>query len=162
MHVSDEDRATRLEGVARLTRAGYPAPDIAVRLGCSRRQVTRDRRTLGISKPRAGEPTAEQIAEAERLLDDGASRAEVARTLGLGETTIRRRFPDRGWTPQQIAAHTAVINNSNRRRPARRLVDVRARARALEASGLTPAQIATTMHVSVRTVHTLIHKGKTE
>ena len=110
------DRQQRLDDVARLTRAGRTAREIAETLGCSRRQVARDRRTLRLSPPPTPPLTAAQLAEAERLLEDGASFKEVARTVGCVESTIRRRFPGRGWTLQQAAEHSALLHRERRRR----------------------------------------------
>lgn len=110
-----DDRETRIDEVRRLTRAGLTAQQIADRVGCSKRQVGRDRRTLGIAPPWQ-QLTDEQVQRAEELLDDGASNLEVARTIGCDERTIRRRFPGRGWTKQQAAEHSALLSGRRYRR----------------------------------------------
>jgi len=40
----------------------------------------------------------ERLAQAARLLADGASQREVQRTTGLARETIRKYFPGKGWT----------------------------------------------------------------
>ena len=42
--------------------------------------------------------TPERLAQAARLLEDGASQREVQRTTGLARETIRKHFPGKGWT----------------------------------------------------------------
>lgn len=112
----DGERDDRLDEVRRLTAIGRTAQQIAEQIGCSKRQVCRDRRSLGLSPPHAPPLTDSQLEQAEALLDDGASRSETARTLGVAETTIRRHFPGRGWTKQQIAEHSAFLNGRRYRR----------------------------------------------
>lgn len=112
-----EDRAERLRIVKSMTLAGYPRDKIADRAGCSPRQVTRDRHALGISQRPPNAPlTDQQLAFAQQLLDDGCSRAEVARTLGVYESTIRRRFPNHKWTPAQVADYIATLEQDRPRR----------------------------------------------
>lgn len=114
--VDEDDRAERRARVKALTVAGCSAQQIADRVGCSRRQVTRDRRALGIlQRPPREALTEEQLSTAQALLEDGCSRSEVARTLGVYESTIRRRFPGHVWSAQQIADHTATIQRGRRR-----------------------------------------------
>ncbi len=40
----------------------------------------------------------EKLAQAARLLADGASQREVQRTTGLARETLRKHFPGAGWT----------------------------------------------------------------
>lgn len=42
--------------------------------------------------------TAEHLAEAAKLLADGASQCEVQRTTGIARETLRKHFPNTGWT----------------------------------------------------------------
>lgn len=42
--------------------------------------------------------TAADYEKARQLLDDGASYREITRTLGISKTTLRAKFPGRGWT----------------------------------------------------------------
>jgi len=43
-------------------------------------------------------PSPERLAQAARLLEDGASQREVQRTTGIARETLRKHFPDKGWT----------------------------------------------------------------
>ena len=115
MTVDDEAREERRQHVRAMTLAGCSAQQIADHIGCSRRVVIRDRRALGIlQRPARQALTAGQLATAQALLDDGCSRTEVARTLGVWESTIRRRFPCHAWTPQQCADHARTIRKGRR------------------------------------------------
>lgn len=49
------------------------------------------------------------VERARRLLADGASRREVARTLGVHHKTIGRWFPDSGWSRREAGEWTAFI-----------------------------------------------------
>ncbi len=43
-------------------------------------------------------PSPERLAQAARLLADGASQREVQRTTGIARETLRKHFPGKGWT----------------------------------------------------------------
>jgi len=43
-------------------------------------------------------PSPERLAQAARLLQDGASQREVQRTTGIARETLRKHFPDKVWT----------------------------------------------------------------
>jgi hypothetical protein len=98
-----ERAQNRRAEVVRLTALGFSAAQIAVWLGISARHVQRCRAAAGITQPCATPLTADEIARAEQMLDDGASLKEVARTLGRCREAIERRFPGRAWTPTQVA-----------------------------------------------------------
>lgn len=87
--------------VVELTRQGHTARQISERLHISQRTVNRLRMKRGIGRPSLPTMTSEMVARAATMLDDGASYAEVARTLGVDLSSIKRRFPGRGWTRQQ-------------------------------------------------------------
>lgn len=97
------DVLERRAKVAEMTRAGLSGDCIAAVLGVSERSVERARVATGCARPASVPLTEAELAAARQLLDDGASYAEVARTLGRGETTVARRFPGRGWTKSQGA-----------------------------------------------------------
>jgi IS30 family transposase len=101
--------AYRRERVAQWTRAGVSIAEIAARLNITERSVQRYRRRAGVSLPAGERLTADELARAEQLLDDGCSGNEVARTIGRSDTTIRRHFPGRGWTPEQTYEHIAGV-----------------------------------------------------
>src|SRR5690606_9276142 len=94
------------EEIARLTRAGVSAPQIATRLGCTTRTVTRVRAELGLTQSmpaNACRPiSAARLARAQELLDDGASFTEVGRTLGVSFGTLRKHFPGRQWSADEV------------------------------------------------------------
>lgn len=46
----------------------------------------------------------EKLERARLMLEDGASRREVTRTLGLHSSTLANHFPDSGWTSRQAGA----------------------------------------------------------
>lgn len=56
-----------------------------------------------LSKP------VEEILIANKLLRDGASYAEVARTVGWDIHTVARHFPGRGWTRQQVGSYGKLM-----------------------------------------------------
>ena len=97
---------------------GLSAAQIAERAGCTARTVTRWRASEGLTQP--GPVTvgvrvsAERLAAAERMLDDGAPYQEVARTLGMHQHTLRRHFPGRQWTKHQSGVFAAMVTHMNR------------------------------------------------
>lgn len=115
--------AYRRERAATLTREGLSATEIADILGVSTRTVARYRRRTGTQ---LGEPSPrladDQIEWIRQLLDDGCSRAETARTVGVSPNTVCRHFPDKHWTREQTYEHLSAIkrfdieNHSPRRR----------------------------------------------
>ena len=52
--------------------------------------------------PRTSLLSAEVLARAAQLLDDGCSYAEVARTVGVSKSTLTGRLPGRGMTREDI------------------------------------------------------------
>lgn len=48
-----------------------------------------------------GRVSEEKLAEVESLLDEGMSYAAASQISGVGRATISRRFPGRGFTPEQ-------------------------------------------------------------
>lgn len=93
--LSRAERAERDDYIAKRTKAGFSASQIAAELGVTTRTVERARKRTGVGKfcPTALTDTELRLAAA--LLDDGASYGEVARTLHRNLETIRRRFPGR-------------------------------------------------------------------
>ena len=95
-------RESSLDRIVELTEQGLSTRQIADVLHITCRSVTRGRRRRGVSLADPATPlTAEQIDHARQMLIDGASYAEVARTIGCNKETVRRRFPGRGWTREQ-------------------------------------------------------------
>jgi transposase len=108
------DLELRRERVAAMTAAGMTAAVIAEALHVTPRTVIRDRRALGISKPRPEIVPAEKWHAAEALIDDGASICEAARTVGIGQVTANRHFPGRGWTRRQITDYMVLRRQEKR------------------------------------------------
>lgn len=95
---SDDDIAR----IVRLYQLGVPVKEIAALVKCSERTVTRWVRDAGIPYRANINPLSpDDLVEAEKMLDDGASYQETARTLGCGVAVLTRRFPGRGWTKKQ-------------------------------------------------------------
>lgn len=110
----DAIRENRQARVTDLLRQGHDTSAIAAIIGVTTRTVQRDRRDLKRSNPFSGNNplTAEERAWAARLLDDGASRREVAVTLGRNEATLRKHFPDRCWTRAQSAELVSALRRA--------------------------------------------------
>jgi DNA-binding CsgD family transcriptional regulator len=100
--------AERRGQVAMLTRQGFTAPDIAQRLGITVRSVQRHRLAAGVRQPRVPLLSAAEKQQAQELLSDGASCAEVARTLGRSHTAILRIFPEYRFDKGRAAEAAAL------------------------------------------------------
>ena len=94
----------RRHQVEALTRQGHSAEHIANILGVSAMTVIRDRRATGIGQTPPQPLTAEQVDQARRLLDDGCSYRETARTVECSQSALHRRFPGKGWTLSESAS----------------------------------------------------------
>lgn len=97
-------------------RSGMSARGIAERFGVTTRTVVRWRNRMHLSHAPATERHPDEDREiARRLLEDGCSFLEAARTVGVSQWTIRRWFPDAtAWTKQQASEHAAFIRRMNR------------------------------------------------
>lgn len=105
MSVVDVERD---EKIAQLTRQNYTAPQIAVVVGVTVRSVVRARARLGLTKAVAPRLSAAERVVIQRLIDDGASYYEIARTTGRHVETIKKYWPGRGWTREQITAASVM------------------------------------------------------
>lgn len=92
---------TRRDRVVEMSRQGFDVPRIAAELAITVRSVQRIRRQTGISVTEFSRFSPAEVATIEAMLDDGCSYAEIARTLGRDVGWIRRRWPGRGWMPEQ-------------------------------------------------------------
>lgn len=105
-HKSEHD-----EDLIRMHEQKVPLSRQARTIGESQRFVERARRRLGLKSREARAPiTPERRAQAEALFDDEQSRAEVSRTTGLSEKWLRKNFPGRAWTQEQIAEHRHALD----------------------------------------------------
>ena len=95
----------RHDTVVELTRQGYSSTFIADKLGITKRSVQRHRRQAGLSQTTVPSYSEAEIAQAQALLEDGASYLEVARTLQRGVEALRKRFPGYGWTKSQACMY---------------------------------------------------------
>lgn len=106
--------------VAELTRVGYSTPQIAEKLGCSTRQVTRVRGRVGVAQPApssVGRPAdPEKLAMAAELVEQHASIGEIHRTTGLHKDTIKRHFPNAGQDPREWMELWGQIRNKPKMR----------------------------------------------
>lgn len=93
----------RRDRIAELTRQGLTPPVIADILHISERTVGRARRSRDVAQTRWKPLTPAEIQQARVLLDDGASYAEVERTMGRSRSAFRKHLPGYAYTRAQIA-----------------------------------------------------------
>ncbi|OBJ24617.1 helix-turn-helix domain-containing protein [Mycobacterium sp. 1245801.1] len=106
--------AWRREQVIALTKQGRTAREIAEHLGISMRSVGRHRVAADVAQPMPRPLTGRELLRATELLGGGASYAEVARTLGRSDTTLRRQLPGYKWDRRQAAEAAALARAMNR------------------------------------------------
>lgn len=109
-----ESIAERQREVARLTRQGWNARQIADRVGVTARTVCRDRVATGVAQPRAPLFTDDEHRRALAMITDGASINEVARTMNRNVDTIWRRFKGMGWTSDQTGQYNSLRSKLGR------------------------------------------------
>ncbi|AHN84097.1 DNA binding protein [Mycobacterium phage Hawkeye] len=98
------------QAVIKYTLNGLNSKEIASLTGISQRTVHRYRVKAGIGQDNTlAHLTPEQIAFGERLLDDGCSYQEVARTLGVRDVSVANRWPGRGWNALQAAEYRRLV-----------------------------------------------------
>lgn len=93
---------------------GMSVADIAVRVGRNPKTILAWRHRLNGTVPAPQKrltPEEEKIAE--QMLDDGASYAEIGRTLGYDGSAISWRFPGRGWTSLQTGQFVSMLRKYN-------------------------------------------------
>lgn len=96
--------AERDERIARLTRMNYSLAQIAVIEGITSRSVQRARQRVGVGRKTSGPPMSDgERALIERLLVDGASYYEVARTVNRSVSTLYKHWPGYQYTVEQAA-----------------------------------------------------------
>lgn len=115
-----EVRESRRDRVVRLTAQDLSAADIAAIVGCSQRTVVRDRAARKVAKPKVPLLTGEQLALAGRLVEDGCSHMEVARTIGCSQTAITHHFPGTQWTPSQAGTFAVLVRSARQTERRRR------------------------------------------
>lgn len=102
--------AEREATVTTCLRMGMTNTQIAERYNVTLRTVSRWRTRLGQNgRPAVTKHTQSEHDHALYLLDEGASFADVARTIGVSRRTIYRWFPDREpWTRSQVVEHISM------------------------------------------------------
>jgi hypothetical protein len=105
-----------VDRVVELTRLGWTARQIADELGYSARTVQRARVRAGVGRPLAARWTDEELARAQQMFDDGASIAEVGRTIrGIGGGgALYRRFSDYAWPQDQVMEFIGFCSRMSR------------------------------------------------
>ena len=103
--------AERRDMIARLSREGMRVSDIARDVGVAKSTVGNVRRALGLATRKPVAFTEDEIRRIERLLDEGASYAEVGRTVGRLRQVVAGRVPGRGWSMRQRDEHTRVLRH---------------------------------------------------
>lgn len=86
---------------------GHSAAVISRRVGVSIRTVSRVRVEAGLGVPKR-RATEEDKLRAKTLLHEGASYAEVSRTIGFDAQAIKRWFPGYDWTVRQRDEYAAM------------------------------------------------------
>ena len=109
-----ERTTERREQVTIMTSRGMNATQIGEALGITARTVARHRVVAGVAQPASVRVTDAQWQTAERMLQDGCSLAEIARTIGADSKTIATHFPGRGWTKQQVGEWRAFMRKANK------------------------------------------------
>lgn len=57
--------------------------------------------------------TPDMLANWEAALDEGYAYQHVSEMYGVPKALVRKHFPGRGWTPEQIRAHGAAVKHLN-------------------------------------------------
>ena len=101
-----------------LAREGATNAELMAAFECSQATVVRWRRRLGVAGRAQPAYSPEDLALIRACLDDGWSFAEIHRTHGYDTEAIRKYFPGRAWTRQQIIEHSTLtqLDGKQRRR----------------------------------------------
>lgn len=108
----DPDELARLRRGKKMTHT-----ELAAHFNVTPRTIARRLQELGLTNPdpRAGRRLGDEWKErAGKMLDDGASMAEVARTTGCGFQTVQRHFPGRGWSRTESGQFAHAVREANR------------------------------------------------
>ncbi|WP_136056813.1 hypothetical protein [Microbacterium sp. K24] len=98
-----------------LDSSGLSAAQIAVALQVSSRTVVRWRHLTGRSRRPPTTPlTEDQLQRARRILEDGASISEAARTIGCSNKTLSKRWPQYAWSQTQAGRFAAMVARTQR------------------------------------------------
>lgn len=98
-----------------LEREGLSARAIAEICGVSSRTVVRWRHATGKTHCPPASPLPQyKLAAAIRLLEDGASISEAARSIGCSNKTLSRRWPQYAWNQTQAGKFAAMVRRVER------------------------------------------------
>lgn len=75
--------------------------------------MTTARSGTQLAKPQPVTP--EEVAQWEKMLDDGMSYREIRRTSGRGHSTIAKYLPGRGWSQDEGRALGTFMKHHNER-----------------------------------------------
>lgn len=106
----------RRQRIVELTQAGWSAAEIAHECKTTTRTVERTRVRMGVAQPPPRRLTADEVARIEVMLADGASIADVARSIGRSIDYLQRRFRGRGWTRSQAGQFAVLCRDMRLRR----------------------------------------------
>jgi hypothetical protein len=87
-------------------------------LDCEVEDVYYLRQKIGVAKrhPANGlKPLAERLRDAEAMLDEGASFAEIERTVHISGKVLKNHFPGRQWTNKQALEHALQVRYGEQR-----------------------------------------------
>ena len=104
--------ASRRARIVELSKLGRTAKEICAEVGVGHWTVVEARKAAGISKYQVKPFTDDEIAQATRMLEDGCSYSEVARTLGRHHQVVGRKFPGRAWTVEQRTEYTRMLRSA--------------------------------------------------
>lgn len=102
---------TLQESILSLAHSGFSSKQIAQELNCSNDYVLRIRKRYQI-QANTGRPITydpEQLKYAELLLEDGCSYRDVAETTRIPRTTLREKFPGKGFSPEDTKGFGLAI-----------------------------------------------------
>lgn len=89
------------EEFARLYSEGWTLAALAKRYDVRHASATRVRDQLGLPLKRTHELPPERVEELRRLVEDGWSFTEIARTERVSRNTLARYFPGQGWGAEE-------------------------------------------------------------
>lgn len=69
----------------------------------------RAKRALGLSANNLSKVDDETLDRVREMLEDGCSHMEIALTLGIAATTIKKYFPGTAWTHEQVGEHNSAL-----------------------------------------------------
>jgi DNA-binding CsgD family transcriptional regulator/DNA-binding transcriptional regulator YiaG len=101
-----------------VVKRGLTPKQIAAEMGCSIEQVYRFRREFGVAKPdhtKTLPPMEERLKQAAKMVEEGASFAEICRTVHIHRETLNKHFPGKQWTHRQAVEHALNVRYGEQR-----------------------------------------------